>query len=155
MNIRKLEDLSKEELIELVKHERDHIAQPRKMAPEGWKLVPVEPTYDMTQAGVNLALSARISGAYPWPTYIQDMYKAMLAAAPDHIPDAGNMTPTVKQSLTAEPTDSEMLDWLIENEALICYSSTNNLYEVWFGFDDTEIGETAREAIKKAMRGEE
>ena len=54
----------------------------RSTTPEGWKPVPVEPTYDMTQAGVNLALSARISGAYPWPTYIRDMYKTMLSAAP-------------------------------------------------------------------------
>lgn len=54
----------------------------RRGEPEGWQLVPVEPDCDMTQAGVNLALSAMISGAYPWPTYIRDMYKTMLASAP-------------------------------------------------------------------------
>lgn len=53
------------------------------------------------------------------------------------------------------PTDTKMLDWLIENEALICYSVTNNLYEVWFGIDNVETGKTAREAIINAMRGEE
>lgn len=42
MNIRKLEDLSKEELIELVKHERDHIAQDRKMPTDAEMLPPIE-----------------------------------------------------------------------------------------------------------------
>lgn len=220
MNIRKLEDLSKKELIEIIRHEREshtvdthemtpvahrlifklnagrewphlwvnglptkeilgsiakdnsarvqyaysapvrsnHCEDILHMVPDGWKLVPVEPTYDMTQAGVNLALSARISGAYPWPTYIRDMYKAMLATAPqpDHIPDAGKMIdPVVKESLTVEPTDTEMLNWLIEKEALICHSVTANLYEIWFDIDNVETGKTAREAIEKAMRGEE
>lgn len=207
MNIRPLESLTKEELIELIRHERDHSWQPLTMAPEGWKLAPVDPTYDMTQAGVNLALSARISGAYPWPTYIRDMYKAMLAAAPQpgHIPDAGKMVVSdrsmkeIKAALAGSkgkehtlifsakevrgllntivnqnqrierfekkiadriaqdrkmPTDTEMLDWLIEKEALICHSVTDNLYEIWFDIDNVETGKTAREAITKAMRGE-
>lgn len=83
MNIRKLEDLNKKELIEIIRYERDHIAQPRKI-----------------------------------------------------------------------PTDTEMLDWLIENEALICHSVTDNLYEVWFDIDNVKTGKTAREAIEKAMKGE-
>lgn len=52
------------------------------------------------------------------------------------------------------PTDTQMLDWLIENDALICHSVTSNLYEVWFGIDNVETGNTAREAIINAMRGE-
>lgn len=85
MNIRPLEDLTKEELIELVKQEREHIA------------------------------------------------------------DVGKM---------GAPTDTQMLDWLIEKEALICHSVTANLYEIWFDIDNVETGKTAREAITKAMRGE-
>ena len=47
----------------------DHIADVSKMvAPEGWQLVPVEPTPEMLVA---------IGGAKP-------RYKAMLAAAPKH-----------------------------------------------------------------------
>lgn len=150
MNIRPLESLTKEELIELIRHERDHSEQPLTMAPEGWKLAPVDPTYDMTQAGVNLALSARISGAYPWPTYIRDIYKAMLAAAPqpDHIPDATKMV---------EPTDAEMLDLLIEmrRELHACQAVINLA-----GFNTPSAASAALAAINKAdivikaMRGE-
>lgn len=45
-------------------------AQPAPVVPEGWKLVPVEPTPAMLRAGVYVAV-----GALP-------IYKAMLAAAP-------------------------------------------------------------------------
>lgn len=74
-------------------------------------------------------------------------YKAMLAAAP-----------TVKESLTAEPTDSEMLDWLILAGSRIerrAMSTGKVEYRVIDVFEDIEsTSETAREAIKKAMRGE-
>lgn len=200
MNIRPLESLTKEELIELIKHERDHIEQPRTMVPEGFKLVPVEPTDEMKKAGCQVPLNkaARHNACY----------KAMLAASPqpDHFPAAGKMVVSdrsmkeikaalagakgkehtlifsakevrsllntiVNQNQRIErfekkiadhiaqdrkmPTDTEMLDWLIENEALICHSITNNLYEIWFDIGNVETGKTAREAITKAMRGEE
>lgn len=139
MNIRPLESLTKEELIELIKHERDHSEQPLTMVPEGFKLVPIEPTAEMKKAGCQVPLNkaARHNACY----------KAMLAAAPqpDHIPDDGRMI---------EPTDTQMLDWLIKNDALICHSATSNLYEIWFGIDNVETGKSAREAIINAMRGE-
>ena len=80
MNIRPLESLTKEELIERVKHERDHIAQPRKMVPEGWKLVPVEPTDEMHVAARDWS-----TGKYGKAIGLdasEGCYKAMLEAAP-------------------------------------------------------------------------
>ena len=81
MNIRPLESLTKEELIELIRHECVHIEQPLAMAPEGWRLVPVEPTPGMILCGWHIGLSPK------------EAYVEMLAAAPqpDHIPgDGGN-----------------------------------------------------------------
>ncbi|UXC38239.1 hypothetical protein [Cupriavidus gilardii] len=54
----------------------------RAGVPEGWKLVPVEPTIAMVEAGEN----ARKSEARPWAAHA--MYAAMLAAAPT--PPAGD-----------------------------------------------------------------
>ena len=58
-------------------------AQPAPIVPEGWKLVPIEPTYEMLEAG---------EGAFV-PTYTDtpvsvpfDVYRAMLAAAPEAKP---------------------------------------------------------------------
>lgn len=148
MNIRPLESLTKEELIELVKHEREHIADTRKMVPEGFKLVPAEPTDEMKKAGCQVPLNkaARHNACY----------KAMLAAAPqpDHIPDVTKMVPVAKQSLTFEPTDSEMLDWVVDNWQTVEYTEDKGIFEVWTGTCKYE-GKTVREAIIKAMRGEE
>jgi hypothetical protein len=195
----------------------------RSTTPEGWQLVPKEPTDEMKKAGCQVPLNkaARHNACY----------KAMLAAAPqqpstkcpgagctdqgcpahyatpqpDHIPDAGKMVVSdrsmkeikaalagakgkehtlifsakevrsllntiVNQNQRIErfekkiadhiaqdrkmPTDTEMLDWLIENDALICYSVTANLYEVWCDIDNVETGKTAREAIINAMKDE-
>lgn len=72
------------------------------------------------------------------------------APQPDHIPDVRKMV---------EPTDSEMLDWLIEESCTVLSFATGVLsrkYKVIdFHGDDVSVGDTAREAITKAMRGEE
>lgn len=134
MNIRPLESLTKEELIELIRHERDHCEDILHMVPDGWKLVPVEPTDEMKKAGCQVPLNkaARHNACY----------KAMLASAP-----------TIKDSLLAKPTDTEMLDWLVENEQTIEYVEDTGCFEVWIDTCRHE-GKTARDAISKAMRGD-
>ena len=47
-------------------------------APEGWQLVPVEPTEEMCEAGANAPLKVRQAEV----TWIGVIYRAMLAAAP-------------------------------------------------------------------------
>ncbi len=47
-------------------------AEPVVAVPEGWKLVPVEPTPEMVKEG----------GRYVWPLPATDAYRAMLAASP-------------------------------------------------------------------------
>lgn len=48
--------------------------QPQPAVPEGWKLVPIEPTHEMTEQG------AQEADWYAHNAY--DCYKAMLDAAP-------------------------------------------------------------------------
>lgn len=50
--------------------------------PDGWKLVPEDPTADMCSDAVVLAMGVTIGGEYPWPQYMHDIYKTMLATAP-------------------------------------------------------------------------
>ena len=52
-------------------------APPAPVVPEGWKLVPVEPTYGMVQAGAKL-----VKDNIPYVTGTRAIYKEMLAAAP-------------------------------------------------------------------------
>ena len=54
-------------------------AQPTPSVPEGWKLVPVEPTREMIDHVIDERLDALVAGKDH--TFI-DIYKAMLAAAP-------------------------------------------------------------------------
>ena len=51
---------------------------PAPVVPEGWQLVPVEPTEEMCEAGANAPLKVRQAEA----TWIGVIYRAMLAAAP-------------------------------------------------------------------------
>lgn len=95
MNIRPLESLTKEELIELIQHERaDHCEDILHMVPEGFNLVPVEATEEMHNAARDWS-----TGKYGKAIGIdasEGCYKAMLAAAPqpDHISRAGKMVPS-------------------------------------------------------------
>jgi hypothetical protein len=55
--------------------------------PEGWQLVPVEPTKEMIEAGDNSRLWVEEDGP-DWRNTVST-YKAMLAAAPNHPPSEG------------------------------------------------------------------
>lgn len=50
-----------------------YTAPPTPVAPDGWKLVPVEPTLKMIKSGANAASTGML---------IPGMYRAMLASAP-------------------------------------------------------------------------
>jgi hypothetical protein len=53
---------------------------PQPAIPEGFALVPVEPTPEILDRGVAFALNVTLSGDYTWSDYIADMYRHMLAA---------------------------------------------------------------------------
>lgn len=50
--------------------------------PDGWVLVPVEPTPSQLDVAVSFALNVRICSDYNWSAYMRDVYARMLAAAP-------------------------------------------------------------------------
>ena len=60
---------------------------PAPSVPEGWKLVPIEPTVTMKQATDHIDLGDSDVGRYvlAW-SEIEALYKAMLAAAPESKP---------------------------------------------------------------------
>lgn len=168
MNIRPLESLTKEELIELVKHEREHIADTRKMVSDGWKLVPVE-RIQIALESIQDAMSDAYNNGYQeccgrgqveccgnpdvsWSVEDQRIMDALSPAQREL--SALLAAPTIKQSLTAQPTDSEMLDWVVDNWQTVEYTEDKGIFEVWTATCRHE-GKTARDAISKAMRGEE
>jgi hypothetical protein len=58
-------------------------AQPAPSAPDGWKLVPIEPTYEMLEAGEGALVPTHTDTPVSVP---DDVYRAMLAAAPEAKP---------------------------------------------------------------------
>ena len=58
-------------------------AQPAPSVPEGWKLVPIEPTGEMINKVIDERLAALVSGK---DHSMLDIYRAMLAAAPEAKP---------------------------------------------------------------------
>ena len=58
-------------------------AQPAPSVPEGWKLVPIEPTYEMLEAGEGALVPTYTDTPVSVPF---DVYRAMLAAAPEAKP---------------------------------------------------------------------
>lgn len=83
----------KQQLAAMGEHMVDQAEQPMCMAkrieeleaqvraltlPEGWQLVPVEPTEEMCEAGANAPLKVRQAEV----TWIGVIYRAMIAAAP-------------------------------------------------------------------------
>lgn len=63
-------------------------AQPETRAPEGWKLVPIEPTPRMKTAGIGVEVyldSPASSDCLTW-SEVEAIYTAMLAAAPEAKP---------------------------------------------------------------------
>lgn len=58
-------------------------AQPAPSTPEGWKLVPIEPTHEMLDAGEDTYIPTYTGTSVSEPI---DVYRAMLAAAPEAKP---------------------------------------------------------------------
>ena len=58
-------------------------AQPAPSVPEGWKLVPIEPTHEMLDAGEDTFVPTYTGTPVSAPI---DVYRAMLAAAPEAKP---------------------------------------------------------------------
>lgn len=58
-------------------------ASPQSSAtvPEGYALVPVEPTSAMLDRAVALMLNVKVSSAYTWTQYARDLWATMLAAS--------------------------------------------------------------------------
>ena len=67
--------------IDRLQDQRDEaVAKAKTLAvKEGWKLVPMEPTKDMCEAGAIVPVKNRQSEA----AWIGDIYRAMIAAAPN------------------------------------------------------------------------
>ena len=55
-------------------------ATPQPVVPEGYVLVPVEPTEAMIDAGVYVAMAASVHGNGGWNKYMRGLYKALLSA---------------------------------------------------------------------------
>ena len=60
-----------------------HGAQPAQSVPDGWKLVPIEPTYEMLEAGEDTLVPTYTDTPVSVPF---DVYRAMLASAPEAKP---------------------------------------------------------------------
>lgn len=56
-------------------------AQPAPVVPEGYAVVPVEPTPAMLDVAVSHALMVSLSGDYNWSAYMRDVWLRMVAAA--------------------------------------------------------------------------
>lgn len=56
--------------------------RPAQAIPEGYTLAPVEPTPEMLDAGVAMALQVSVHGEGGWSKYLAGLYKQMLSASP-------------------------------------------------------------------------
>lgn len=145
-------ELSKEELIEFIRHER-HDTQPNGGIPlldyfaaramQGLLSNPAGPVQSNNMSGwsfTNCTTDDVADLAYT-------LADAMLAAAPNHIPDVGKM---------GAPTDTEILQYVLD-KALVIDDWKNSApgwrYSVKVG-RKYYTGETQREAIAKAMQDE-
>jgi hypothetical protein len=63
---------------------------PQPVVPEGYVLVPMEPTPEMLSAGIDVALWSSVHGRGGWNNYIDALYKAMLSAGKETVSDADN-----------------------------------------------------------------
>lgn len=57
-------------------------AELERRAPDGWKLVPIEPTAGMLDVAVSHALMVSLSGDYNWSAYMRDVWLRMVGSAP-------------------------------------------------------------------------
>lgn len=64
--------------------------------PEGYVLVPVEPSDSQLDVAVSFALNVRICSDYNWSAYMRDVYARMIAAAPKPDPERKHeIVPTI------------------------------------------------------------
>lgn len=82
--------------------------------PEGWRLVPVEPTAEMLDVAVSHALMVSLGGDYNWSAYMRDVWGRMLAAAPsfDDDPEPDQELVDIAKERSGEkpvPVDADML----------------------------------------------
>lgn len=114
-----------------------NIATPETI-PEGWKLVPVEPTPSMILNGWLINLNPK------------EAYADMLASAPQpNVSAQSNFTvPDVKTAKKTLPTDTEILDWLDR----VSHKKANDWWIENFGTDYNH--QSLREVITNAMRTE-
>jgi len=106
------------------------------MLPEGWKLIPIEPTPSMILNGWLIGLNPK------------EAYADMLASAPqpDFIAQLNFTAPVVKTPMTTDPTDTEILDWLDR----VSHKKANDWWVENFGTNYNH--QSLREAIINAMR---
>lgn len=83
-----------------------HTCTPRALVPDGWKLVPVEPTPEMKTAGIAVEVypeSKPEIGALTWAE-VKAIYSAMLAAAPQPAGEpVASAVQTVIEAMQADP----------------------------------------------------
>lgn len=86
----------------------DHLRGATKMVPQGWKLVPVEPTLAMIRAGRDTPLAGEADDDSPED--YRGVYRAMLAAAPqppaDHLRGATEMIEKQPSKLSDSEIDA-------------------------------------------------
>ena len=81
---------------------KDDLPDAEKMiAPEGYKLVPIEPSNEMLERAVAFALNVQLSGNYGWTQYMLDLWATMLVAY---------QTGDVKDSLVPREAPAE---WIV------------------------------------------
>lgn len=96
--------------------------------PQGWKLVPVEPTPEMKAAGINIEVYSEVSdsiGALTWAE-VDAIYRAMLAATPA----APSQEPAVPQGWTDADSDAARL--ALELECLLLDTETLSVVSKWW-----------------------
>jgi len=73
--------------------------------PEGYVLVPVEPSDSQLDVAVSFALNVRICSDYNWSAYMRDVYARMIAAAPKPDPERKHeIVPTIAAPVAQDPT---------------------------------------------------
>ena len=76
---------------------------PALSCPDGFRLVPVEPTAEMLDRAVAFALNVTLSGEYNWSAYMRDVWRTMLAASPAPAVDNAGWRP-----IASFPKDGEL-----------------------------------------------
>ena len=59
----------------------DHLHAQGRILPDGYVVVPLEPTAKQLDAAVAFALNVTLRKEYGWTNYTKDLYKLMIAAA--------------------------------------------------------------------------